>query len=132
MRKKSPVLAAALGFIFGPLGSFYIGWRYAIMALAVFSIFVVVLTATAFPIRSWVKFVILAVLAWKAFTICSTRNHLIETHDQHVGALNTFPIAAMAMSDLLVGIRLFLCGSHWPVRGRLSTEVPKIATLRPG
>jgi len=53
------------------------------------------------------KYVILAVFSWKAFTICSVRNHLIETADEQMHVFNTFPVAAMRFSDLLVGCRMF-------------------------
>lgn len=111
MQKKSPVLASILSFIFGPLGYLYLGWRYTIMAFVVFTVFVLVLTLINFPIPGWMKYVTLAVLAWKAFTICSVRNRMIETDDKDIGILNTFPIAAMAMSDLLVGMAMGYAGA---------------------
>ena len=111
MRKKSPILAAILGFLFGPLGYLYIGWRYAILALCVFLLFIFVLTITNFPIPAWIKYVVLAVFAWKGFTIVTVRNELIDSQDEHVIALNTFPVVAMAMSDLLVGIGMFYAGA---------------------
>ncbi len=104
MTKKNPIVAAVLGLIFGPLGYLYIGWRYAVMAFAVFAVFTLVLTLTNFPLPPWMKFVTLAVLAWKGFTISSVRNEMIEMDDPDVALLNTFPIAAMAMSDLLIGM----------------------------
>jgi hypothetical protein len=103
MKKKSPTLAAVLSLVFGPLGYLYIGWRYAVMALAVFLIFVFVLMVTDFLIPE-MRFVTLGILAWKAFIICSVRNQLIETGDEDIAILNSFPVAAMAMSDLLVGM----------------------------
>lgn len=107
MQKKSPTLAALLGFIFGPFGFLYIGWRYAVSALLVFLIFGVVLAVLDFPIPTWMKYVILLVSAWKGYTICSVRNQLIDSEDKNIGVLNSFPFAAMAMSDLLVGIAIF-------------------------
>ncbi len=83
MRKKSPILAAILGFLFGPLGYLYIGWRYAIVALCVFLLFIFVLTVTNFPIPALIKYVILAVFAWKGFTIVTVRNELIDSQDEH-------------------------------------------------
>lgn len=100
-----------MSFVFGPLGYLYIGWRYAVLALVIFVIFVFVLTVTNFPIPVWMKNVILAVFAWKAFTIVSVRNALIDSQDEHVPALNTFPVAAMATSDLLVGVGMFYAGA---------------------
>lgn len=111
MRKKSPALAAVLSLFFGPLGYLYIGWRYAVMAVGVFVVFVLVLSIPDFPIPRWMKYVILPVLAWKAFTICSVKNSLIEARDDSAKALDTFPIAAMAMSDLLVGLGMIYAGA---------------------
>jgi hypothetical protein len=110
-RRKSPALAAALSFVLGPVGYLYIGWRYAIMALAVFLTFVFVLTAIHFPVPPWMGLVIMAVFAWKAFTICSVWNHLIETDDEEALVLNSFPVAAMVLSDLLVGVAMFYAGA---------------------
>jgi len=108
--RKNPFVAAILSFVFGPLGYLYIGWRYAVLALAVLAIFVFILTAINFPIPAWMKYVILVVFAWKASTIVSVRNALIDAENEDVSALNTFPVAAMAMSDLLVGIGMFYAG----------------------
>src|SRR5688572_2873557 len=107
MQEKSPTLAASLGFIFGPFGFLYIGWRYAVFALLVFLIFGIALFVLDFPIPTWMKYVIILVSAWKCYTICSVRNRLIDSEDDNIGILNSFPFAAMAMSDLLVGIAIF-------------------------
>lgn len=123
MRRKSPVVAAILSFIFGPFGYLYLGWRYTVMAFVVFAIFVLVLTIIDFPIPGWMKFVTLAVLAWKAFTICSVRNRMIDIDDKDVAILNTFPIAAMGMSDLLVGMAMGYAGAIGIfVAGKLLSE----------
>lgn len=106
MQKKNPILAAVLSFFFGPLGYLYIGWRYAVSALAVFGVFVLAITVISFPIPTFMKYVILAVFAWKGFAIASIRNKLIDAENEDAVALNTFPIAAMAMTDLLVGIAM--------------------------
>lgn len=106
MQRKSPALAAVLSFFFGPLGYLYIGWRYAILAIGVFVVFVLAITIIDFPIPTFMKYVILVVLAWKAFTFVSVRNKLIDAQSEEVGTLNTFAFAAMAMSDLLVGIAM--------------------------
>jgi hypothetical protein len=73
----------------------------------VFLIFGAVLTMVDFPIPTWMKYVILLVSAWKGYTICSVRNQLIDSQDENVGVMNSLPFAAMAMSDLLVGIAIF-------------------------
>jgi len=111
MRKKSPAIAAVLGLFFGPLGYLYVGWRYGVMAVAVFLVFVLVLSVADLPLPRWIKYVILPVLAWKAFTICSVRNALIDAGDDDARALDTFPVAAMAMSDLLVGVGMVTAGA---------------------
>lgn len=109
--RKNPFVAAILSFVFGPLGYLYIGWRYAVLAAAVLAIFVFILEAINFPIPAWMKYVILVVFAWKASTIVSVRNELIDAENEDVHALNTFPFAAMAMSDLLVGVGTFYAGA---------------------
>lgn len=111
MRMKSPVLAAVLSLFFGPLGYLYVGWRYGVMAVVVFLVFVLVLSVADLPLPRWMRYVILPVLAWKAFTICSVGNAFIEAGDDNARALNSFPIAAMAMSDLLVGIGMVYAGA---------------------
>ncbi|PIU61852.1 MAG: hypothetical protein COS84_10825 [Armatimonadetes bacterium CG07_land_8_20_14_0_80_40_9] len=111
LKKKNPIIAAVLSFVFGPFGYLYIGWKYFIMAFVMFAVFIAVLILTNLDpavllpdTRRWLKFPLLMVLAWKAYTICSVRNALIDAKDENVNALNSFPIVAMAMSDLLVGI----------------------------
>lgn len=111
MHKKTPWIAALLSLFFGPVGYFYVGWRYGIMAVGVFVLFVLVLSIPALPVPPWMKYVILPVLAWKAFTICSVKNGLIEAGDDSAKAIDTFPIAAMAMSDLLVGLGMTYAGA---------------------
>ncbi len=105
------MLAAILGFVFGPFGYLCIGWRYAVMAFSVFATFVLVIGLPAFPIPSWIKYIILPVVSWKAWTIVSVRNTLLDTDSETAEKLNTFPVAAMAMSDLLVGVGMFYAGA---------------------
>jgi hypothetical protein len=106
-RPKSPVLALVLSLIFGPFGYLYIGWRYAVMAIAVCVIFVLVIAFVQFPFPSWIKYIILAVLGWKGWTIVSVRNAVLIEDPEIAEKLDTFPLVAMAMSDLLVGIGMF-------------------------
>jgi len=106
--KKNPVVAAILGVVFGPLGYLYIGWRYALLALGVILVFTLVINVAGFPLPIWVRYVVLFVFGWKAHTICSARNELVEMGEfDQVQNLNSFSFAVMAMSDLLVGIGLF-------------------------
>ena len=106
--KKNPIVAFILGVIFGPLGYLYIGWRYALLAFGVILVFTLVINVAGFPLPFWVRYVVLFVFGYKAHTICSARNELVEMGEfDQVQNLNSFPFAAMAMSDLLVGIGLF-------------------------
>jgi hypothetical protein len=111
MRKKSPTLAAALSLFFGPLGYLYIGWRYAVVAVGAFAVVGTVVAVAGFDVPPWMKYVILPVLAWKAFTICSVANAMIEADDDNANALNSFPVAAMAMSDLVVAFGMISAAS---------------------
>lgn len=54
----------------------------------------------------WVDFVIFAVMAWKAFILCKTRNAFIDLGFTSK-KLNSFPLATIAMLDLLVGMMSF-------------------------
>jgi len=110
MRKKNPVVAAVLGFILGPLGFLYIGWRYALLALAATLVFAFIITVVDFPKPPWMQYVFLALFAWKGFAIVSVRNALIDSEDEHARELDRFAFAAMAMSVLLVGMGMFYAG----------------------
>lgn len=108
LMKKNPIVAFILGVIFGPLGYLYIGWRYALLAFGVILVFTLVINVAGFPLPVWVPYVVLFVFGYKAHTICSARNELVERGEfDQVQNLNSFPFAVMAMSDLLVGIGLF-------------------------
>jgi len=118
IKKKNPIIAAILSLILGPFGYFYIGWKYFIMALAMFIVFVGILifvnldpSVLSPKAHFLLRFLLLMVLAWKAYTICSIRNILIDAKDKNVNELNSFPVVAMAMSDLLVGIGVFYAGA---------------------
>jgi MFS family permease len=111
LKKKNPILAAILGFILGPIGFIYIGWRYMIMGLLIFIIFAITMALVDFPIPSWMKYIILLVTAWKAWTIVTLWNTLIDCNEEMIHNLHRFPFAAMAMSDLLVGIAMFYAGA---------------------
>jgi hypothetical protein len=100
-----------LSFVFGPFGYLYVGWRYAVMTLAVFVLYFLVLALAGFTLPEWMKYIILPVLAWKAFRICSIRNAMLESGDDQAKVMNTFPIAAMAMADLLVGLGMVTAGA---------------------
>jgi hypothetical protein len=111
MQKKNPVIAAVLSLLLGPLGYFYIGWRYAVMAILIFLLYGIVPALAGFELPMWMQYLILPVLAWKAYTICSVRNALIESADPQARALDSFPVAAMTLSDLLVGMGMVTAGA---------------------
>jgi hypothetical protein len=115
-RTKSPVLAAALSFVFGPLGYFYLGWRYGLLAPITLALFTTLLDLAGslllgvdliWATRSWMWFPVLCAFASKAHRVASVRNELIDASDPNVFALNSFSIAAMAMADLLAGLGMF-------------------------
>jgi hypothetical protein len=119
-KKKSPTAGAILGFIFGPFGYIYIGWKYALMGVAVYTVFFLILMPldldpailrTLPGGRFMVHLPLAIVFAWKAYTICSLRNALIEAEDERATMLNTFSVAGMAMTDLLVGIAIIYAGA---------------------
>ena len=111
-KKKKPILAAVLSFVFGPLGFFYIGWRYAVCALFIMAVFLTVLAVVDYPYPHWMQYLVVAVMAWKAYTVVEVRNALIEAKENgQVQFLDSFRCASLAMSDLLVGIGQFYAGA---------------------
>jgi len=115
--KKNKKVAAILGFLFGPLGYLYIGWKYALMSLILFSIFTIVsmfLNLDLYSLEIYARFFarlpIMIVFGWKAYTICSIQNKLIEANDSFANRLHSFPIVTMAMTDLLIGVGMFYSG----------------------
>lgn len=103
MKPKSTFLAAVLSLVFGPLGMVYVGWRFAVCSLLVLGVFTLVVSVIGLPIPEWGKYVILPVFAWKAATMASVRNGLDAVS---LRQFQTFPVAMMAASDLLVGIAM--------------------------
>jgi hypothetical protein len=116
-RRKSPVVAAALSFVFGPLGYFYLGWRYGLLAPITLVAFATLLDLGGslllgvdliWATRSWIWFPVHCAFASKAYRVASVRNELIEAGDANVFALSSFSVAAMAMADLLAGLGMFV------------------------
>lgn len=62
-------------------------------------------------VQSWIRYPLLLVYAWKAHTICTVRNGFIDAQDEKAKMVSTFPVAAMAMADLLVGLATFYAGA---------------------
>ena len=52
LRRKSPWAAGGLGFFVGPLGYFYLGWRYGVCALVVFIAFMLPLAPFDLDLRA--------------------------------------------------------------------------------
>lgn len=58
LKPKNPYLAAILGFLLGPLSSFYFGWEILIAVLIVFTISILLVSwFFPFPIPSWFIYV---------------------------------------------------------------------------
>lgn len=115
--RKSPAIAAAVSFVFGPLGYFYLGWRYGVLAPITLALFTTLLDLIGslllgvdliWATRSWIWGPVLCAFAYKAHRVAAVRNELIEAGDPNVAALNSFPMAAMAMADLLTGLGMFV------------------------
>lgn len=119
LKKKNPIIAGVLGLLFGPFGYIYINWRYFLMSLVVFTIFTLIFIFLGLDIallppglgRFFVRLPLILIFGWKAYTICSVRNALIDAKDSEVNLLNSFPVVTMAMTDLLVGIGKFYSGA---------------------
>ncbi len=99
-KKKHPAIAAILALVLGPLGYFYIGWRYALTAAIVFVIFVVIFSFLLF-VPPWLKYVNLPVLAFMAVGICQIHNTIIDAEHPDAFAFHTIPVAVFAMTTLL-------------------------------
>ena len=101
LNKKDPKVAGALAFVAGPLGFLYVGWRYAVAAIAVF-VSVIGLSVFLLPIPSWLMYVNLPVFAFLAYRTCETINGFSEA-GQHRSAVasNTLPVAVFAMTSAL-------------------------------
>ena len=114
LRTKNPFVAAILSLIFGPLGYFYIGWRYGLagtlFALVVMPIVGLTLALTGFLLPGVWGYAALLPIAWKGFTICQAYNATRLSRDLNLSesiSVNSFAAAAIAMSDLFVGIVQF-------------------------
>jgi len=114
LRTRNPFVAAILSLIFGPLGYFYIGWRYGLagtlFALLVMPIMGLILALTGFLLPGLWGYAALIPIAWKGFTICQAYNATRLSRDLNLAesiSVDSFTAAAIAMSDMLVGIVLF-------------------------
>jgi len=99
-KKKHPAVAVLLTLLFGPLGYFYIGWRYAVAALVVFAVFILVFSVTLI-VPPWLKYLNILVFAFMAIQICQIRNTMIEAEHPDAFAFNTMPVAIFAMTTML-------------------------------
>ena len=124
LKRRKPILAGVLGLVFGPLGYFYLGWRFAVIAILFLLGFVGVLTVVDFDpagmpgIRDWIRYPMLLAFARRAYTLCTVRNALIDTQDPKAAKPASFPVVAMSMAELLVelaviyAVSLGLFGSY--------------------
>ena len=114
IRTKNPIAAAILSLIFGPLGYFYVGWRYGlagtVFVLLVTPIMALVLALTGFILPGVWSYAAVIPIAWKGFTICQAYNASRLSRDVNLAkpiTVDSFTAAAIAMSDLFVGIVQF-------------------------
>ena len=124
LTKRKPVLAGIFGLVFGPLGYFYLGWRFAVIAMLLVLVFVGVLMVVDFDpagmpgVRDWIRYPMLLAFAWRAYKLCTVRNALIEAQDAKAAKPASFPVVAMSMAEFLVelaviyAIALGLFGSY--------------------
>lgn len=110
MKKRKPIIAAILTFIFGPFGYLYLGFWYMIMGIVIFSIYVLIIVLINISTPEWIRYIIMAVMAWKAFVLCQIRNVLIDEGYNNIREINSFPLATITMCDLLVGMMVFYFG----------------------
>ena len=112
-RIKNPKMAGVFALVAGPLGFFYVGWRYALAATVVFA-GVTLVVGFVLPVPSWLVFVNLPVFALIAYRICDKLNSLVD-EGQHRGAAasKTLPVAVFAMTSSLP----LLAGVHAAVLG---------------
>ncbi|MFN7938127.1 MAG: hypothetical protein U0R19_32665 [Bryobacteraceae bacterium] len=103
MTPKSPHIAAILSLLSGPLGFFYIGWRFAVCGIAALALFVATDWLIGLPIAAPGRYIILPVYAWKAAAIVNVRNRLNPASRSQ---FHTFPMAILASTDLLIGLAM--------------------------
>ena len=112
IRRKNPVIAAILAFVFGPFGYLYIGWRFTLTGLLIFFIFAALLAIINWPIPPWMKYIILIPAAWKGHQIASLKNSFIEANaEAELRKFNTFTVALMAMTELVIAVGMFYGGA---------------------
>ena len=118
LRTKNPLVAAILSLIFGPLGYFYISWRYGVagtlFALLVMPIMGLILFLTGFLIPGLWGLAPMIAIVWQGFRICQLYNiecnFLAEARrsgdldvDEAI-SVDSFTAAALFMSDLFIKI----------------------------
>lgn len=108
---KRPALAATLAFVLGPFGLLYLGWRFTVLSFVMLLVFTLPLTLLDLYIPPFAHLLILAVFGWKAHTIATVQNELIEAGDPAVHDLRTFSLAWMAVADLLTGVGMAFAAS---------------------
>jgi len=114
LQTRNPFVAAILSLFFGPLGYFYISWRYGlagtVFALLVVPIIALILALAGFLLPGLWGYAGLIAIAWKGFTICQAYNATRLSRNLNLAesiSVDSFTAAAIAMSDLFVGIVQF-------------------------
>lgn len=117
--RKRPWVAAILAVVFGPLGLIYLGWRYALTFLIAVGAFLAFTSSgMGFGTATWVRYVTLLLIAYKAFILAKTRNEALENDDDILlRASMSFPIAVVASTDLFVGLATVYTGISIAVIG---------------
>ncbi|MCK5019104.1 MAG: hypothetical protein KAS32_18735 [Candidatus Peribacteraceae bacterium] len=104
-KKKNPTIAVTLGYIFGPLGYLYFGWRYLVASSLIFIVIALVPTIIGYDIPSWWKYILLIPCSYEAYKICKAWNKAIEMNAPQIRLLKTsFSSAVSTTSHLIVSL----------------------------
>ncbi len=82
---KQPFTGATLGFLLGPLGYLYIGWRFMLASTASLLVFLELICAAHLPSpwkKWWVGPVVLLVLAMQAYAACRDTNETSQRYSE--------------------------------------------------
>ena len=118
MKKKNRVLAAILGFAFGPYGTIYFGWRVFLITLMTYFIvsFLALLPVyLLFPYRIpyiWFGFILNVFFGLWGFTLAPLYN---EALDDKGDTTNIAILNSMALTGWLVRVILWLMGLYLTV-----------------
>jgi len=124
-KAKQPILAATLAVLFGPFGYLYFGWRYAMAAVVLFALSIIVFSQVLF-VPQWLKYINWPIFAVVAIQICKIWNAIVKAKHDDAFALNTFPVAIFAITTFmpfLVGIDTVVVGVSVGIQRMLGNQV---------